>query len=229
MRGRKLRGQAKLLGRCFVSGEHRFVYFEVPKAACTSIKAALLPLFPGVEPDGDPLHKGVIHRAFEGSPYQVRTAKLLEERGYRDFYKFSFVRNPWDRLFSCYRSKVKNRRGVWLTETSYSGGQLYPNMPFREFVEVVCRTPDEEANPHFRSQAAFLFSPKRDLLPDFVGRFENLAEDFREVAERIGVDLELPHANPSRPADYRRAYGPGLARTVEERYREDVDLFDYSF
>ena len=61
-------------------------------------------------------------------------------------------------------------------------------MTFKEFAEAVCRIPDEESNPHFRSQHIVICDdgPGKGILADFVGRFENLEEDFGIVAKRLG-------------------------------------------
>jgi len=97
----------------------------------------------------------------------------------------------------------------------------------------VCKTPDERANPHFRSQHIGLLGADSKLLPDFVGRFENLAEDFARVASRIGSPhLRLPHLMPAisrQPRHYRDFYDEELAQKVGERFRKDAELFGYSF
>lgn len=101
-------------------------------------------------------------------------------------------------------------------------------MPFAEFVEVVCNTPDEDANMHFRSQKPMLVGPAGGYLTNFVGRFESLTKDFERVRERLGP-LELPHANPTTRVSHREAYDARLREMVAERYAEDVEDFGYEF
>lgn len=99
-------------GDCFVSHSSRFVYMQVPKAACTSIKAALLPLFPTLDAD-NASERGVAHMAFRETEYRINKKALLkgiESGEYREYFRFSFVRNPWDRLLSCYKSKIGTSR-----------------------------------------------------------------------------------------------------------------------
>ncbi len=111
--------------------------------------------------------------------------------------------------------------------------RFYPGMPFNEFVEAVYATPDEQADAHFRSQYVTVCGPEGRILADFVGRFENLREDFDVVAEKIGAPgLELPHRLKSRNRQnrhYSGFYDERLKRLVRERYQEDVDLFGYTF
>lgn len=217
-----------------VSDEHRFVYFVVQKVACTSIKTALAPLFIDAARAAT-LRRGkkprFVHRIFQDSEYQIGKAKLLASPQYVDYFKFAFVRNPWDRLVSCYCDKI--------AEKSYRSGhiglakfpEIHKGMPFDEFVRAVYAIPDKEANSHFRSQHESLCSPAGRVLADFVGRFENLYEDFAYVCKEIGMpEIELPHILRSeRKPTYREFYDEETAVLVGERYDRDIELFGYAF
>jgi hypothetical protein len=223
----------------------KFVYIVIQKVACSSVKAALLPLFSvddspywDTTPSGERILR--VHMLFDASPYQINTKQFLEGLGgkYRDHFKFAFVRNPWDRLVSCHSEKVAtvpkspefrradlNPRG--------EEDRFYPGMPFGDFVEAVHAIPDEDANPHFRSQHMTVCCPGGRVMADFVGRFENLREDFAVVAEKIGAPgLELPHQlkSPNRKSrPYTDFYNERLKKLVHERYEKDVETFGYSF
>lgn len=219
--------------RFAVSEDHRFVYAVTPKVACTSVKTALLPLF-----DKDPAEageRGQAHKMLARAGAIVNGEQFMArlENRYREYFKFSFVRNPYDRLVSCYYSKI-NPRIVGIDQEPHAGVALRPGMSFREFTEAVCMIPDEKSNVHFRSQHLTLYDYGADggSLVDFIGRFENMEEDFSQVAQRLGVDPNLPHSNPSKrreQRDYRGYYDEKLARMVGERYRADCELFGYSF
>lgn len=229
-----------------VSDKHKFVYFVVQKVACTSIKNALLPLI-----DDDLGKKGSasesgsfgfdIHKYFDGSEYQINKrqfVKGLDDR-YRDFFKFAFVRNPWDRLVSCYLDKLaKGRPG--LHSPPSLAAKVYPGMPFAEFVEIVSQTSDSEANIHFKSQCAVICDSDdgipdgKQIMADFIGRFESLASDFDTVMERVGVGRvqRIPHLRKSKAREarpYPVFYDDRLRTLVYQRYKDDVDLFGYYF
>jgi hypothetical protein len=230
-----------------VSDKHRFVFMATYKVATTSILVSLLPLFDfDVEgEDFDNLakgprfdHNGVrfedIHHLFSEHS-QINKAHFLAGLGtqYHRYFKFAFVRNPWDRLVSCYMSKIVHG-GTGMKMGKYGEVTLRSDMSFGEFVEAVCRVPDEVADPHFRSQHVTICDdgPGKAVLADFVGRFENLEEDFGVVAQKIGLRAGLSHTNKSENTNslsYRDFYDDRLAKMVGERYREDADLFDYSF
>ncbi len=221
-----------------VSHEHKFVYFIVPKVACSSIKTALLPLFDSdvseeelVREDGIP----EAHRLFKASPHAINKRRLLrgiKKEHYAGYFKFAFVRNPWDRLLSCYLQKIAPG-GQGLNRYDYGGVELRYGMSFAEFVEAVDQIPDEEADRHFRSQHVTVCGLDDTIMADFVGRFENLEEDFARVVRKIGAPyLKLPHLlpSPSRGGrSYRDFYDDETADRVGERFRKDAEIFGYSF
>lgn len=240
-------GRVRTLRKYIVSGEHRFIYFVVQKVACTSIKVTLLPLldidtagedvtgYEVVSKPGAPDRKvRRIHKLFDRSEHQINKRALLEglDDEYRDYFKFAFVRNPWYRLVSCYSDKLREGgKGMWLPDDA--GASVYPGMPFDEFVEAVHAIPDGKANIHFRSQYQTLCNRRGRIMADFVGRFENIQEDFARVAERIGLPgLELSHRLHSgnrRDRSYTEFYDDRLRDLVHERFQTDVEMFGYSF
>ena len=154
-----------------------------------------------------------------------------------DYYKFAFVRNPWDRALSLYRF-------------------LSIRSSFRRFVL--------RSLPRLLDRGHWFVGPQRDylydaadyLLVDFVGHFENLQADFDGVCARLGIQgSELPHANASRPSQrlharlwrtlrlgsgagsdgadgtpaYRAHYDAQTAAVIGELYEVDVAAFGYSF
>lgn len=228
-----------------VSDERRFVYFVVQKVACSSIKTALLPFFDvDTAPYETTLNDGTqtvrIHQLFYDSRHQIprrRFVQRLDEGEYRDYFKFAFVRNPWDRLVSLYFQKLSGRKNYAGPDLNPPGveGRFYTDMPFAEYIEAVCRTPDEEANPHFRSQHLVICRRGKNRTPmaDFVGHFENLPQDFARVAARIGApDLQLPHrlrSKARKKQHYSEFYDARLRDLVAERFHEDIEIFGYSF
>lgn len=227
-----------------VHDERKFVYLWIHKVACSSVKGALLPLF-----DLDPtpyertLRDGtrhfVVHDVFKDSDYQIDKERFVQglANEYRDYFKFSFVRNPWERLLSCYLDKIvrKTLPPYILTSGKRGSVEFYANMPFTEFVEAVCRISDEAADGHFRPQYLTIYGPDGESMADFVGRFENLSEDFAHVAQEIGAPrLKLPERNRKFVSKrgsrfYQDFYDERLRDLVHVRYEKDVETFGYSF
>jgi hypothetical protein len=211
---------------------YRAIYCSVPKVACTSFKTAFAQLL------GLGLQNG--HR----DPHRVRYPSPLPIHSlhpwlYPGFYRFGFVRNPWDRLVSCYRDKIRNEVDGYTHFTIRPGvanclarwSVFVPGMSFEDFVGAVATIPDSEADEHFRSQHTFLTNGRGELEADFVGRYERLADDFQIVQRKTGLpDIELPRLQAARSvAKYAAFYTPRTRDIVAERFRKDIEMFGYEF
>ena len=211
---------------------YRAIYISVPKVACTSFKTAFAELL-GLSLEkahGDP------HRVWYPSPVPIEG---LQRYLYPGFFRFAFVRNPWDRLVSCYRDKIRNEVEGYTHFTIRPGvanclarfDAFVAGMPFEDFVAAVASIPDAEADEHFRSQHTFLTNRKGEIDADFVGRYERLAEDFQIVQQKTGLpNIELPRLQAARTvARYAAYYTPKTREIVAERFRKDIETFGYEF
>ena len=83
------------------------------------------------------------------------------------------------------------------------------------------------------TQFEYLTDDNGKVLVDFVGRYENLAQDFYEVVGTIGVPLMiLPKRNITKDKvhdSYRECYSPTSRHLVERKYKRDLEHFGYEF
>ena len=143
-----------------------------------------------------------------------------------DAYIFAFVRNPLDRLYSCYANKVLDIQG---------SGELNPfrhfgvsnESSFEDFVKIIIDVPDSEADRHFRTQKWFL-SDDDQLITNYIGKIENLQEDWQVLVERFSLQ-PLPHKNKSslQKTLYSQFYTPETWNLALKRYACDIELFGY--
>ena len=221
--------QNNLMSEKLFSKEHEFLYIGVPKAATRSILSVLR---------GD---------KFATSEFNEPISTHLEKNpSHRDFFVFSFVRNPWSRILSTWRNKIANPNEEAPRIIIERFQELYYNMPFEEFVNFVCDSEsgnDIEGDRHWTSQHLFLKDHEGNMIPDFIGRLENLELDFSGVLSRLGFEsIALPWLNTRRgwSSDsksmnsdskkyYREFYTPELAEKISERYKEDISYFNYKF
>lgn len=204
----------------------RLAYLSVPKAACSSIKLALgkaagIPF----SPDQDLLF---IHAHPQ---WHWQKNKLADAQS--AYTKFSFVRNPFDRLVSCYRDKIN------FTPTPVRPKPIYADyfflLPaystFADFVERISKIPDPLADNHIKSQYALLYQEDKVLL-DYIGKFERLNADWQPIATQYKLTATLEQLNTSKTkqgahCDYRQYYTEPLVQLVYERYRQDFETFGY--
>ena len=198
-------------------------YLVMSKVACTSIRLAIGKAYA--------IH---VHRPMlihDASLWNIQKGQLKGSAAAH--HSFTFVRNPFERLVSCYRDRVLYDGPTETLRRPYFSNYAYripANITFAEFVRIVARIPDWLADRHFKSQVSTLYRRGRCRV-DFIGRFENLEEDWKTVANRFGFDAKLPPVNRSGAAsgahDYRAEYTPELVEIVYQRYKKDVDLLRY--
>lgn len=154
----------------------------------------------------------------------------LTRREFETFFKFTFVRNPWDRVVSAYhflREGGLNDRDRGDAERS-----VLAFATFDEFVREFIGQNRLMETVHFRPQYLFLCKNDRAAPDvDFIGRFERFEEDFATVCARLGVSCTPAHANSgrSRPISWRNVYTDETAEIVSLAYARDITLFDYAF
>lgn len=208
----------------FYNPTKKFLYLSVSKAGNTSIKASIYAM-----PEMDDYRK--VHDAVHEQECRAHIDRLPE---FADYYKFTFVRNPFDRLVSCYENKLHTDKasvGVTIKELIYDRylmGYLGKDKGFNNWAQRVCRVPDKYADRHFISQSFGMLDENGELITDFVGKFENFAADFEVMRQKFDL-APLPHYNKTKKEkkswmDY---YDLKTAQKVYERYKTDIRVFGY--
>ena len=150
------------------------------------------------------------------------------------YFKFAFVRNPWDRLVSwwsmidAHRAAAANGNPL----NKFYRFVLERAATFEEFLEKC----DEEIIDTdgrkwiYRNQSDYLTDVSGRQIVDFVGRFETLQQDFDFIARKVlGGPVPLPHVNRSQHGRYSDYFTPALAEKVERRFEPDIKAFGYVF
>jgi hypothetical protein len=214
--------------KSIVLQEYRAVYFWIPKVACTSLKTVFAELL-NLE---TPAYGGV--GAVHFADFQILGANDSED--INNYFKFGFIRNPWDRLVSCFTSKIRSqeinndyfRNGIERSFYRY-GDLFYSGMPFSKFVFEICNIEDSDADVHFMSQHQQIPMDDGVNLLDFIGRFESLQDDYSILKSRLGFELSLPHLHRTKTKSYDFFYNRESRDLVSKRYEKDIDLFKYTY
>lgn len=145
-----------------------------------------------------------------------------------NIFVFAFTRNPLTRLVSAYENKINTNQPYQPLTQRYFGA-FYQHMPFREFVEKVCKIPDWRADEHFISQSYEIYPEGTDKT-DFIGRVEDFSEDITYIRNKFDLS-EPPRSNKSTWSsgrDLSHYYNQELAEKVYRRYESDFKNFGYT-
>ncbi len=219
-----------------ISLKHKYIFVETPKVACSTIKMALqrleLEMEDFIRDEFEDLH------IREFSPL-LQLAQLPNFEDYflrNDFYKFCFVRNPYNRLLSCYLDKIKNPMITKEKEflLSYMGldriRDAKHHIDFRDFVEAIERQSLLEMDYHWRPQSYLTCQSNIDY--DFIGKLESFNDDFKVVSGNISKKMnkyfspEIRHyTNANKLLD--KYYDYDLFDRVYNIY--EVDFINFSY
>lgn len=175
--------------------------------------------------------KNRLKHCFISDIYQVFDRQL-----FASYTKFAVVRNPYDRLFSWYAmfkhqtiAKSKEAGGVELT-ASFGSAVEQAVEPYLDSFETFLRMPNQGLFERFYYNQLDYLLIDGEMAVDFVLRFENLNDDFNEMAKKLNFPHLLSMVNQSiRQTDYRSAYNELNQQLVGERYARDLDFFHYQF
>ncbi len=138
---------------------------------------------------------------------------------FNQYFKFSFMRNPWEKAVSQfhYMRERKNLR-------EFIGMELDDS--FKKYLALIQR----KIHVQWDEQYKFVSSENGDIMVDFLGRFENLEQDFNKVLNRLGVRVvRIPHDNQSFHRPYYEYYDDEAIGIVQSVYKRDIDMFGYEF
>ena len=151
---------------------------------------------------------------------------MLTNEGY-DFFSFSFIRNPWDRLYSAYM--FLRQGGINIHDQRAYIEFLSKYKDFEDFV-MNGLSKDMIMNiPHLIPQHNFICDNNNVILVDFIGRYERLDDSIFQLEKLMDRRIVLSHHNKTVKDEYNIVYTDDMISKVNEIYITDINLFGYSF
>ena len=199
-----------------ISFQKRFLFVHIPKTAGNSIQSTLRDYS---EDQLVALRKeqdGIERFGLRNPNYKIKKhSPLCEYRDalgneqFRSLYKFTCVRNPWDRMVSYYFTPTQ-------------GPEAWDRKKFRNTISKAA------------SVADYLRLDRNEQDPfanvNYILRFENLADDFRTVCGSLGISpATLPRYNRSSRDHYSKYYDDEIRELVRTRFAAEIERFGYTF
>jgi Sulfotransferase family len=199
-----------------ISFQKRFLFVHIPKTAGNSIQSALRDYS---EDQLVALRKeqdGIERFGLRNPNYKIKKHSTLGEyrdalgdEQFRSLYKFTCVRNPWDRMVSYYFTPTQSP-------------EIWDRKKFRNMISKAVSVADylrldwDEEDPFANV--------------DYIIRFENVAGDFRTVCGTLGISpTTLPQYNRSTREHYSKYYDHELRELVRMRFAAEIERFSYTF
>ena len=199
-----------------ISFQKRFLFIHIPKTAGNSIQSVLRDYSEDelVALRGE--QDGVERFGLRNPKYKVKKHSTLAEyraalgeAAFGNLYKFTCVRNPWDRMVSYYFTPTQK-------------AEVWDRKKFRKIISNAVPVAD------------YLRLDQGEEDPfgnvDYIMRFENLADDFRTVCAALDISpMKLPQYNRSNREHYSKYYDDELRELVRTRFAVDIERFGYRF
>ncbi|MFV0268562.1 MAG: sulfotransferase family 2 domain-containing protein [Draconibacterium sp.] len=221
-----------------ISHKHKCIFIHIPKCAGTSIEKTLghFDEYSGYDKQDHRSIKMLEPANLTWLTSKERTQEVIKrvwrrikplsnpknrytvsKEEYANYFKFTIVRNPWARAYSWYKNAIKD--DVHLKKMGITS-----DIEFCDFVEsfsnIEC----------LRPQTFWIKNFNGEIPLDFIGRFENLAHDFKKACALMNIkNIELPHELKGDVKSYQNEYDTKTRDLVKELYREEIELFGYTF
>lgn len=155
----------------------------------------------------------IFSNQFQGHIKATELRSKLPAKLFHDYFKFGFVRNPWDWQVSLYTFALNLKE--------HHQHEFIKSL--KNFDEYI----DWRVHKELRLQKDFFYD-EDECLVDYIGKFENLDNDFLEVCTKLKINNTLQFLNQSkRSSDYLSYYSPQSINMVYEAFNKDVKLFGY--
>lgn len=212
----------------FISEQGKFIFVHVQKNAGIAIETVLKKNYP------DAKHWHGRHG------HAINGINEIGREKWDEYFSFSFVRNPWDRLVSWYsmiqgefkRLPSGKRKLDEPFNSPFWNHVVRDSHDFKSFL-VNCTDVIFEKGcfkSYAFNQTEYLADENGNNAVNFVGRFENLADDISIVFERLGIKTKkLRKENAGRHDHYSRYYTEETREIIRQRFQRDIETFNYQF
>lgn len=202
-----------------ISHIHKFVFVAIPKTGTHAIRRALRPELGKFDWEQCTL--------FEDKRFPINqlaqishghfTCKQVEpyfpKGTWSKYLKFCFVRNPYDRFVSFCNFYYPKLMKVDPEKTMMAIFHEHENL----------------LNHHIllKPQHEFVYDENLKSCVDFIGKYEYLANDFKQVCNQLDIQYNaLNQVNGSR--GNKKVVNEELATYIYDHYKLDFELFKYS-
>lgn len=187
-----------------ISHKYKCIQVHIPKTAGVSIRS----LF------GKPTDKYM----------HIKPDNPIYQEYWNNYFRFVFVRNPWDRFLSGYQFSLEGRGNPKM----YKYVTRFDD--FNDFVknanfDIVLK------DGRFEPQVNWFYHTTGEMvLYNYVGQVESLEENLFDICRNIKMPFfGISKLNTTNHPDYREIYSRESKRIIAEMYKKDIERFNYEY
>lgn len=214
-----------------ISHKYKCIFIHIPKCAGTSIEHAFGVDVKNYNAEGneylfgwDDINKLWVQHA---TPQQLFDLNYISEDIWRTYYKFIVFRNSWDRAYSDYlwMDKLMKVRDTFFKFLNKEG-------TYRKI--LTDNSSKEYAGSHLELQKSYFFLNNKKIFYDTVIDFENLQDGLNKVIRDLNLNdnffsIHLNRSIKKKGSHYSKFYNYRRKRLVLQKYKEDIDFFNFKF
>lgn len=189
-----------------ISDKYKTIFLHINKAGGTSIETVL--------------RTGALFRKHYMTAYEVRD---FDKDKWEKYFKFAIVRNPWDKMTSLYRY----RSSIGLIPLSWNFSKFIHNLD-----RLNNSSPSKSRRNLLRTsnQLEHCVDENGQVILNYIGRFENLRNEWKKISKIINCKKPLPHVKATKKhKHYSQYYTDELRDIIAGRFNKDIEYFDYKF
>lgn len=191
-----------------ISNQYKFIFIHAARTGGSSFERAA-----GIAITSDERTKCFGNTDFEDKHSNLEFYKLNYPLEFYQYFKFTIVRNPFDRLVSAWK---------WRSE-------IIKDHEGQSFVDFIKARPIATRYSEKFRLDGMTISESLTLF-DYIGRYEELENTYKFLFNKFNIPLlVIPHTNKTNRLPYRDYYDNESIKLVRQQYRADLELFNYDF
>jgi hypothetical protein len=208
-----------------ISINNEYVYCRLRKCANSTVIATLYNIETGKKITSLDKIQNIKDNYFN-NPVSLSKSEVKKLKGY---YKFTIVRNPYNRIISAYLDKIKPKN-VYQRKivAAHLSKDENDDISFDEFLSFL-EQGGLKKNSHWAPQTDFLVFPISEY--DFIGRLENFNSDFEKIIQDIyniqSIEIVSVTEHKTKSNKNVESISNEQKSRIYELYKEDFTLLGY--
>lgn len=214
-----------------ISHKHKFITIDIPKTGTRSFRESLYPLGL-IDIVGEPF----VEADFYQHDTAIRAKKQFAKHNFdwNDYFKFTIVRNPWQRYFSFFKYFKSYGEKYMRRDESIAWGEAEINQG-KYCVSLFSNSDEQTVLKNIilnnNSQDSYYCDESGKIMVDHIAEFDNLQNEFALLCNKVDIETsKLQHRNKSSNSlNMHDTYNQQLIDLVAKKEKRVIELKGYTF